>query len=117
LRTLESRRLGARRADDCPAHCQAPAEHTAVDLTVSVTLPTREWTVIDVREPHEVAIDPLPGLSRPIPLGQLLDNPEQLPTGHRYLCVCAKGQRSLAAAKALQRVGREAASLSGGYTA
>jgi sulfur-carrier protein adenylyltransferase/sulfurtransferase len=116
LRTLDSRRIGAQRADDCPSHCSLTTDAHTVDLERSVTLPTAEWTVVDVREHTEVALAPLPGRSLHIPLGQLLDDPEQLPLGQRYLCVCARGKRALTAATALHRVGRDAASLAGGYS-
>jgi adenylyltransferase/sulfurtransferase len=116
LRSLESRRIAATRAADCPQHClsaSALGANEPEELTVS--LPTTEWTVIDVREPSETAAQPLPGISLHIPLGQLLDDPDQVPAAGTYLCVCARGQRSLAAARTLRRAGRTAASLLGGW--
>jgi adenylyltransferase/sulfurtransferase len=118
LRTLESRRLTSRRAADCPEHC-AVALGGKVDaddhLGVVATLPTTDWVVVDVRELNEVTAQPLPGPSIHIPLGQLLDHPEQLAADARYLCVCARGKRGLEAAKALRRAGRNAMALTGGY--
>lgn len=115
LRTLDSRRLKAHRAANCPDHCDPAEPAAAENLEVAVDLADAAWTVIDVREPSEVAVEPLPGGGLAIPLGRLLDDPAQVPLEGRYLCVCARGQRSLAAARALRRVGRYAVSLRGGY--
>ncbi len=115
LRSLESRRLATRKELDCPQHCDAPSLTEATDLSIAVTLPTLDWTVLDVREMTEVAEQPLPCASVHVPLARLLDDPSQLPDGVRYLCVCSRGVRSLAAARALRRAGREAASLANGY--
>jgi adenylyltransferase/sulfurtransferase len=116
LRSLETQRLATRRSADCPTHCLStarPEAATAPEMTVS--LPTDEWIVVDVRELSEVSGLPLPGSSLHIPLGQLLDDPHQLSAGPRYLCVCSRGKRGLAAATALRRIGLDAASLAGGY--
>lgn len=116
LRTLECRRIAARRAADCPAHCITGAPSAQPEtIAVALHLPVAGWTVVDVRESAEVAAAPLPGASLHLPLGRLLDDPTQLPEGGRYLCVCARGLRALTAAKALRRAGRDAAALAGGY--
>jgi adenylyltransferase/sulfurtransferase len=120
LRTLESQHLNAKRSTNCPEHCETAlrtSDDAGVDgeISISATLPTSDWTVVDVREFDEVAAQPLPGPSIHIPLGQLLDNPGQLSADEQYLCVCARGKRALAAATALRRAGRNAVSLTGGY--
>ena len=118
LRTLESQHLTTKRATNCPAHCLNALQSESGaddDIGISITLPTSDWIVVDVREPNEVAAQPLPGPSVHIPLGQLLDHPEKLADNSKYLCVCARGKRALAASKALRLAGRDAVYLIGGY--
>jgi rhodanese-related sulfurtransferase len=118
LRTLDSQHLTAKRASNCPSHCSNALQSDSAaddDLGISITLPTSDWIVVDVREPNEVAAQPLPGPSVHIPLGELLDNPGKLADNAKYLCVCARGKRALAATQALRRTGRDAVYLIGGY--
>ena len=82
------------------------------------------FTLIDVREPHEVRQMPLPARPvREIPLHILLEQllgeartgERALDPGGKYLLVCASGKRSLAAAEELRARGYEFAySLPGG---
>jgi len=61
--------------------------------------------LIDVREPHEFDSGHLDG-SRSVPLDQLRANPErELPQNAVLVFVCAKGVRSLTAAKLAERLG------------
>jgi len=82
------------------------------------------FTVIDVREPHEVREAPLPASPvREMPLHTLLElilrepasGTRALDTRGKYLLVCASGKRSLAGAQELRARGFESAySLPGG---
>jgi sulfur-carrier protein adenylyltransferase/sulfurtransferase len=75
----------------------------------------RHLEIIDVRTPEESAVRSTPG--RLIPLATLLAAPELLRAEGQYLCVCASGKRSLAAARALRKRGVRAYSLAGGLQA
>src|SRR5262249_47654094 len=73
--------------------------------------------IIDVREPKEWATGHLPG-ARLIPLDHLRAEPEKSLPRDNVLFVCAKGQRSLVAAKVAERHGlKEIYSLDGGTNA
>jgi sulfur-carrier protein adenylyltransferase/sulfurtransferase len=82
------------------------------------------FTLIDVREPHEVRREPLTaGPVREIPLHALLEQvlmesrsgERSLEPRGKYLLICASGKRSLAAAQELRAHGFESAySLPGG---
>ncbi len=124
LRTLETRRIGAKRAAECAgAHCaRLPGPASADDLELPVALLARAsaegYTVIDVRDARERAQTPAPGPHRHVPFDRLLDEPTQLAASGRYLILCARGQRSKAAAAALRRAGIAGAwSLRGGLAA
>ncbi len=73
------------------------------------------FTLVDLREAAEIALDPLPGVpSLSIPSAQVLARANELTTC-RPLLVCASGQRSGHAARLLRANGlREAYSLAGG---
>ncbi|MBS0376377.1 MAG: ThiF family adenylyltransferase [Proteobacteria bacterium] len=125
LATLESRRLRAHRAAGCAGACvrlpRAGGAETAVleiDVDPLEAAASGEYVVVDLREPHEVLVEPLPGPHLHIPLDRLLDDPAQLDAGRRYLLVCARGQRSRAAAETLRGAGIAAAySMRGGLSA
>jgi rhodanese-related sulfurtransferase/transcriptional regulator with XRE-family HTH domain len=73
--------------------------------------------IIDVREPKEWSTGHLPG-ARLVPLDQLRAEPEKSLPRDNVLFVCAKGARSLAAAKVAERYGlQEIYSLEGGTNA
>jgi adenylyltransferase/sulfurtransferase len=76
------------------------------------------YTVIDIREPREVAEEPLPGNGvELLPMQQLLRADARLDPDQRYLLVCASGRRSLAAAQSLHERGfAEVVSLTGGLS-
>lgn len=147
LLTLSVSRVRARRAEACRggacvrAAALAPAprqesEGAALELRFADLdeAAERGFTVIDVREPHEVADMPAPAHAvREIPLHTLLEGilrepragaarPAEFPGGGRpldrhakYLLVCASGKRSLAAAQMLREHGFDGAySLPGG---
>ncbi|MDC0667819.1 rhodanese-like domain-containing protein [Nannocystis radixulma] len=73
--------------------------------------------VVDVREPDEWAAGHVPG-ARLVPLGELRDDPRAKLRGDRVLLVCARGSRSLTAAKLAEQAGlAEVYSLEGGTIA
>ena len=74
------------------------------------------YQLVDVREPAEVAAQPLSAASRPLPSGQIAEEACSFAPG-RYLLVCASGRRSLHAAQTLRASGVEAYSLAGGVAA
>jgi len=124
LLTLETQRLASRRAPECRggpctrlAAAAVPAAALELPATALVSAAAAGYTLIDVREARERREQPAPAPSRHIPLAQLLENPGQLDAAGRYLLLCARGQRSLAAAEALRRAGIRAWSLEGGLAA
>ena len=126
LLTLRVSRMKARRASACAAGpcTRIPAAPTAeAQLQVRFASLDRAqvagYSVIDIREPHEVADEPAPGANiRLMPMQQLLRPDVALPTDGKYLLVCASGRRSLAAAQTLRGRGFDnVVSLTGGVTA
>jgi rhodanese-related sulfurtransferase/transcriptional regulator with XRE-family HTH domain len=80
-------------------------------------LADRDVEVIDVREPAEWASGHLPG-ARNVPLDQLRADPRGYLRRPRVLFVCARGTRSLTAAKLAEPLGlAEVATLEGGTQA
>ena len=126
LLTLQVARMKARRASACaggPCTRIPTAPGTDAQLQMQFESLARAqaagYTVIDIREPDEIAEEPAPGTDlRLMPMQQLLRPDVALPRNGRYLLVCATGRRSLAAAQTLHGRGFEqVASLSGGVTA
>ena len=74
--------------------------------------------LIDVRDSNEWASGHVDG-ARSVPLEQLRADPDrELPADATLVFICAKGVRSLAAAKLAERLGHEAVySVEGGTTA
>lgn len=70
--------------------------------------------LLDVREPDEVAEGMIPGAIH-IPLGELRDRLNELPSDREILVYCRSGQRSYFACRILTLNGRLARNLSGGY--
>jgi adenylyltransferase/sulfurtransferase len=121
LTTLETRRVGARRAPECTGSCvrlpdpAAPAEDVEVAVLELAAAVDEGFTVIDVRDAGERATLPAPAAHRHVPFDRLLDDPGQLERSGRYLILCARGQRSRVAATALRRAGiQNAWSVAGG---
>ncbi|HUO79065.1 MAG TPA: ThiF family adenylyltransferase [Steroidobacteraceae bacterium] len=126
LGTLETRRIRAPRAPccagrDCARLPGPPAEaEAAIELDVAALedATANDYVVVDLRDAVEVALEPAPGPHLHIPLDRLLDDPAQLDAARRYLLLCARGQRSRAAALALRRAGLSSVwSLRGGLAA
>lgn len=84
---------------------------------VSVTELVGPWRngakLVDVREPGEYATAHVPGVEL-IPLAQLTDRIDQLPSEEPIYVICASGNRSLRAVDLLRSHGLEAYSVAGG---
>jgi sulfur-carrier protein adenylyltransferase/sulfurtransferase len=127
LLTLQISRMKARRAAACVSgRCtRIPAtqgpEHSALTIQFQTLRAAQAvgYTVIDIREPDEVADEPLPGTDiRLLPMQQLLRTDTSLSKNERILLVCATGRRSLATAQTLHDRGyTEVVSLAGGLAA
>jgi sulfur-carrier protein adenylyltransferase/sulfurtransferase len=128
LGTLETRRIRAPRAACCAgrdcvrlaAAAGAIEAESGIELDVATLdeAAANDYVVVDLRDPNEVALEPAPGPHLHIPLDRLLDDPAQLDVARRYLLLCARGQRSRAAALALRQAGlRSVWSLRGGLAA
>ena len=120
LLTHDQRRLRTARRADCTHDGSRAFAAESPDLEVSFgelrPALSAGFTVIDIREPHEVSDAPLPQPpSLAIPMGNLLKNDNELDPEQRYLLVCARGSRSRVAAEQLRERGfRQAFSLRGG---
>ncbi|HEV2701013.1 MAG TPA: ThiF family adenylyltransferase [Steroidobacteraceae bacterium] len=123
LLTLQVSRMKTRRAGVCAAGpCvripATPAAHAALERHFDSLAEAQAagYTVIDIREPAEVAEEPLSGSAiRRLPMQQLLRPDAGLGAAERYLLVCASGRRSLAAAQTLHDRGfQDVCSLTGG---
>ena len=113
---------GVKGLDMSEVHAHVDAQRALHDLTREVHQAdfAQRWEqgqrVIDVREPMEYRTGHVPGAEL-IPLGQLSDKVDQLPTGEPVLVICASGNRSLSATDHLRRAGIEAYSVAGGTSA
>jgi molybdopterin/thiamine biosynthesis adenylyltransferase/molybdopterin synthase catalytic subunit/rhodanese-related sulfurtransferase len=125
LLTLQVSRMKARRASVCAAGpcVRIPASSGASGALERhfdslAAAQAAGYTVIDIREPAEVAEEPLtgPGI-RLLPMQQLLRADARLDDTKRYLLVCASGRRSLGAAQTLHDRGfQDVFSLTGGVS-
>jgi molybdopterin/thiamine biosynthesis adenylyltransferase/molybdopterin synthase catalytic subunit/rhodanese-related sulfurtransferase len=123
LVTLSTQRLRARRAPDCVAHRRArepapPALADALEVEFA-TLTDAEragFTLVDVRDAHELRKDPLPvSAALHLPMAKLLSDAVGLDYAGHYLLICTSGKRSAAAADLLRSQGfRDCRSLRGG---
>ena len=137
LTTLSTSRVRMRRSAACPpGACTRTArdlEAASAALAAEAALPAAAlelefddldqaaalgYVIIDIREPAELRDQPTPArTARHVPLAELLAG-HNLPADARYLLVCARGARSLSAARALRERGLgEVYSLRGGLTA
>lgn len=73
----------------------------------------RRPLVIDVRQPEEYRSGHIAG-AKLIPVGELGHRIDELPQNREIVCVCASGNRSRSAARALVGAGRNAVNLTGG---
>ena len=137
LTTLSTSRVRMRRSAACPpGACTRTArdlEAASAALAAEAALPAAAlelefddldqaaalgYVIIDIREPAELRDQPTPARdARHVPLAELLAG-HNLPADARYLLVCARGARSLSAARALRERGLgEVYSLRGGLGA
>ncbi len=98
LLTLQISRMKARRASVCASgRCaRIPAPSTLASTALEIDFDSLQaaqaagYTVIDIREPDEVAEEPLPGTGiRLMPMQQLLRSDTSLSKNERFLLVCA----------------------------
>ena len=128
LLSLEQHRLRAPRCAECrDGRCAriGPLAAQSQAAMVEVTLPlaaarAQGYRIVDLREPPEVAREPIKGVDCiQWPLALLLDEgPARLDREAHYLLVCSRGIRSRAAAESLRAAGLERVfSLAGGLAA
>jgi adenylyltransferase/sulfurtransferase len=93
-----------------PRNAKCPAHDTDAPLPESVNVSFDEinltdFVVIDIREPAEVAAEPLPCEHRHIPMNELLGNPAAIEKDKAVLLVCAAGVRTQYTANAFRNAG------------
>jgi adenylyltransferase/sulfurtransferase len=131
LLTLSVSRVRIKRAATCPEHASSRVVRAPEANIASLTnepaelsfdsledAEVRGFTVIDIREPRELAEVPTPTANgRHIPMAELLHGAQSLAPSGKYLLMCASGRRSLAATEELRSRGeRNVYSLRGGVT-
>jgi NADPH-dependent 2,4-dienoyl-CoA reductase/sulfur reductase-like enzyme/rhodanese-related sulfurtransferase len=73
-----------------------------------------DWTLVDVREPDEFEAGHIPGALL-LPLGQMRERWEEIPTDKPLAVYCAIGQRAYYATRILRANGLEPKNLTGGF--
>lgn len=91
-----------------------PADQVTVDELPGILSAPDAPTLLDVREPDEVARQPMPG-ARPVPLAEVLADPAAV--DGPVIVVCQIGMRAQRAADALRAAGVAASVLTGGVDA
>jgi adenylyltransferase/sulfurtransferase len=131
LLTMSISRVRTKRAATCPEHARAAPRTQesqshgtqSQDTTpLELDFPTLEeahtagYTIVDIREPWEIAEVPTPtDHARHIPMAQLLHGTPAFEPEGKTLLVCASGRRSLAATQELRERGaKDVYSLRGG---
>ncbi len=76
-------------------------------------VPSTNALLLDVREPHEYAVDPIAGAYN-IPLGKLRSRMQELPKSKEIWVNCGIGQRAYFACRILTQHGFQVRNLSGG---
>ena len=113
---------GVKGLDMTQVHAQVAAQRRLLDKPREIALEdfatARDGAaaVLDVREPAEYDAAHVPGAVL-IPLGQLPDRLEEIPTDRPVHVICASGNRSLQATDLLRSRGIEAYSVAGGTSA
>ena len=85
-------------------------------ITAAQVAADTDSTVVDVREPDEVATGAIAG-STAIPLGQLASRVGELDPATPVITVCQSGRRSQQAAEALAAAGYDVRNTAGGMNA
>jgi len=129
LLDVSTRRLPIDASRGCARHggCAAVAQRALMqarhECDVDVVFDSLDaaiaagYRLVDVREPDEIAAQPLRAPSHCLPSAQVAAHADQLPSG-RLLLICAGGRRSAHAARELRRQGvRDVCSLAGGVLA
>jgi adenylyltransferase/sulfurtransferase len=121
-----SQRLSIDPASGCAAHggcvevarrAMARAQNLSLSFNQLDDAIAAGFTLVDVREPREIALEPLDAPSRQCPSSQVGDRLAEL-AGDRVLLVCASGRRSDYAARVLREKGLgDVHSLAGGVNA
>lgn len=88
-------------------------QHDEVDLAAFTAAHADGAVVVDVREQYEYTAGHVPG-ARLIPLNQLPHHAGELRHADPVYVICATGNRSLAGARFLSRLGIRAFSVAGG---
>ncbi|WP_394129496.1 aminotransferase class V-fold PLP-dependent enzyme [Shewanella maritima] len=87
-------------------------------LSLHAAMASEEISLIDIREPHEYALQPPQDSSENVPLTRLVQfiQQQQHKKHHKWVLACRSGTRSYLAAQAMQRLGFDnVAHLKGGY--
>ncbi len=106
LADYSMRKLKLPRRADCPAHDTEAPMPEAIDVTLD-EINLADFEVIDIREPDEVAKEPLPCEHQHIPMNDLIGNPSVIEKDKAYLLVCAAGVRTNYTANAFRAAGYE----------
>jgi molybdopterin/thiamine biosynthesis adenylyltransferase/molybdopterin synthase catalytic subunit/rhodanese-related sulfurtransferase len=104
LADYSMRKLKLPRNGSCPAHDLERPLPDSVDVTAE-EISLSDFQVVDIREPDEVAAEPLSCDHLHIPMADLLNNAHQLEKDRSYLLVCAAGVRTQYAANAFRSAG------------
>ncbi len=97
------------------------SEMTVKDLKELIDSGTKDYVLLDVRNPHEYEIAKIPG-SVLIPLSEIENGPgvdkvKEMLNGHRLIAHCKMGGRSAKALGILKQAGIEGTNVKGGITA
>ena len=87
-----------------------------VDVATLAAQRAEGASLIDVRRPDEFAVARVPG-ARLIPLGELVERTDEVPTDGTVYVICATGVRSAKAAAHLRTLGIDAVNVAGGTKA
>ncbi|MFS1424281.1 aminotransferase class V-fold PLP-dependent enzyme [Shewanella sp. 10N.286.48.B5] len=102
-----------------PANAAAKVNITEYNTeSLTSALSAQQVSVIDIREPHEYALQPTSSTTENVPLTRLVQfiQQHQHQKHKPWVLVCRSGSRSMVAAQAMQRLGFDnIAHLKGGY--
>jgi rhodanese-related sulfurtransferase/molybdopterin-guanine dinucleotide biosynthesis protein A len=105
-----------RRLPRQPDHPEEAVDVPEIDIDEAAARIAAGATVVDVREPDEYADGHVPGAAL-IPLGDVAERSDEVPTDREVLIICKMGGRSLRAAEHLRTVGVDAVNIAGGTMA